>query len=345
MAMFTHGSLVRWLALCGALAIILAACSPGGAAAPASAGPVSLGQLKVGLGTAPPDPTAHFLYYAQQAGFYKSRGLDVVISPFSGDQTALRALASGDVDLEWTGCAAAMNAIEVGAPLRIISAFNPAIDYLLVVQKGIASPKGLVGKSLGVSQPGAVSFSVPKLMIQGDGGDFSKGSVVALGGSSARVQALIAKKIDAAVLNSSFAERTKAYDYLTVIADGVKALPDYLYACEVTTEKVLAARRPALQAWVTGTMEGVRWFYDHVAEATAISQKLLPDTAPAEIAAGVKAFAEKRYWNESGVLAEKAWAFTTKAAQDSGDLKGPLDYAKYVVTEFALTAQKEFGTK
>jgi len=343
--MLKRGSHARWMALCMALAIVFAACGPSGTAAPTNSGPVSLGQLKVGLGTAPPDLTSHFLYYSLDQGFYKKRGLDVEIDPFNGDQTALRALATGAVDLEWTGCAAALQAIEVGAPLRIISAFNPQIDYLLVAQNGITSPKDLVGKNLGVSQPGAVSWSVPKLMIQGDGGDFGKVNVVSIGGTSARVQALAAKKIDGAVLNNYAWLQATKFDFLHVVADGVKALPDFLYACEVTTEKVLASRKPALQAWVTGTMEGVRWFYDHTDEAAAITKKVLPDIDLAIVTPSLKAFAAKKFWNLSGVLSEKAWAFTTKAAQDAGDLKGPLDYSKIVVTDLALNAQKELGIK
>ncbi len=343
-----HRSRLRWFALSMVALVALTACAPSGGAGPAGSspaggsGPASLGQLNVGLGTAPPDLTSHFLFYTNEKGFYKSRGLDVTIKPFNGDQTALRALAVGDVDLEWTGCAAAMQAIEVGAPLRVVSAFNPQVDYLFVAQKDIKSPKDMVGKNLGVSQPGAVSWSVPKLMIAADGGDFGKVNVISIGGTSARVQALVAKKIDGAVLNGYAALTAAKYDYLHVIADGVKQLPDYLYACEVTTEKVLASRKAALQAFVTGTMEGVRWFYAHPDEAAAMSKKLLPDLDTAILTASLKALAAKLYWKEGGVLPESTWKYTNDVMQKSGELKGPLDYSKIVVTEFALNAQKEF---
>ncbi len=338
-------SRVRLFALALTAAVVIAACSTSSSSAPASAsptGPQNLGTLNVGMGTAPPDLTAMFLYFGVDQGFYKKRGLDVQMKPFNGDTTALRALATGDVDVEWTGCAAAMQAIEVGAPLRIVSAFNPQVDYLFVAQTGINSPKDLVGKAVGVSQPGAVSWSVPKLMIQGDGGDFSKVNVVSIGGTSARLQALVAKKIDGAVLNNYAVLQTTKYDYLHVIADAVKALPNFLYACEVTTQKVLDTRKPALQAWVTGTMESVRWFYNNSDGAAAIVHKVLPDLDTTLVAASLKAFAAKQYWKPEGLMPQDAWTFTNKTMQDSGDLKGPLDYSKIVVTEFALNAQKEF---
>lgn len=331
--------------------VVLAGCGPTGTAAPASpaptsaastasATPVSLGQLKVAIGTAPVIENLQFPYYALQNGFYKARGLDVTITGILGNVNAVKALVSGDVDVLVSGCPAAMQAMAAGTGLRVISSFDPYNDFQLWVQKGITRPKDLAGRSLAVSQPGALSFTVPKLMIEGDGGDFSKVNVVSLGGTSARLQALIAKKIDGTVLNGALARIAATYPDLVAIADGIKTLPDYLYGCEVVTEQTLVARRPALQAFVTGTMEGVRWFYDHVDAGIAISQKLLPDTKPEEIAATIKEFATNRYWNESGVLPERAWAFTLKTAQASGEITVPLDYSKYVLTDLTTEAQR-----
>ena len=42
----------------------------------------------------PPDPTAHYFYYAQENGFYRQRGLNLDIQLLPDDQTSLRALAS-----------------------------------------------------------------------------------------------------------------------------------------------------------------------------------------------------------------------------------------------------------
>lgn len=302
-----------------------------------------VGKLVLALGTAPPDLTAHTFYYALENGFYKEEGLDLEIKPLVGDQAAVRAVVAGEADAAWTGFAASLQAIEAGGQLVGISSTSPKLDYLLVAQKEVRNLKELEGKNLGVSTPGAVSHQVPRLMILAAGGDPSKAKVVPIGGSSARVQALIAKKIDAAVLNSSFATRTLKYDYLHVIGDAAKDLPNYVYGWEIASKNVVAQKRPALQAFVTATMRAARWAIENPDKAAAISQKVLADVPKDEIVAGVHQFAKIRYWNADGALPETAWNFTVSELLKGGEIKRQLAYSEHVVTDFTRAAAAKLG--
>jgi NitT/TauT family transport system substrate-binding protein len=301
------------------------------------------GKLVVAIGTAPPDLTLHPYYYAQENGFYKAEGVEVQLNPYNGDATAMRALTAGEADLAASGLAIPLKAIEAGSRLKVVVATAPKLDYLLVAQKGIASAKDLEGKNVGISGPGAVSYQVPLLMIKAAGGDPGKVKFVAVGGSSARTLALIAKKIDAAVLNTSFASRTTKYDHLHSIGDAARDLPNFIYVVEVATERAIREKRAALQAFVTATLRGARWAMQNPEQAILISQKVLPDVAKDEIAAGVRAFAKSQYYNADGILRKEAWDFTVEELLKGGEIKQRLNYNEHVLTEFGQAAVAKLG--
>ena len=304
--------------------------------------PADLGKLVVAFGTTPLDQTAHFFAYALENGFYKEQGLEVEFLPLKGDQNAIRAVVSGDADVAWTGFVASLQANEAGADLVAFSGFNPKIDYLLVSKTEIERPKDIEGHKLGVSGPGAVSHQVPNLMIEADGGDPEKVELVAVGGSSSRVQALIAGDIDAAALNYVFSLRTKDYDNLHTIGDAASALPNYLYANEIADRKTLEEKADAIQAFVNGTMKAVLWANEpeNFEKAVDISQQILPDTPRDELAIGLQHFIDIGYWNPSGVLPKEAFDFSQNVALEFEFLQTPLNYEDYWVGTFVEEASQ-----
>ena len=299
-------------------------------------------KIVVAIGTSPPDLSLQTYYFAKENGFYE--GLDVTLTPYNGDATAMRAMIAGEADIAaGVGLAIPLKAIEQGAKLKVILAVSPKMDYLLVGQKDIANAKQLEGKSVGISGPGAVSYQVPLLMIKAAGGNPDKVNFVAVGGSSARTLALIGKKIDAGVLNSSFAARTAKYDYLYSIADAARDLPNFIYTVEVASERTIEQKRTALEQFAIGTLRGARWAMDNPEAAMAISQKILPDVAKEEIAAGLMHFAKTQYYNADGLLRKEAWDFTVDELVKSKELKQPMNYNDYVVPQFAQAAAKKLG--
>lgn len=296
--------------------------------------PKNLGKLVVSLGTAPPDPTSHYFYYTLEQGFFKEQGLDVEILPLKGDLNSIRAVASGEADVGWTGVTPVFVANAVGADFKVISCFAPNIDYFLVAATDIKRPKDLEGRNLGVSTPGAVSHEVPKLLVEADGGDPAKVNVVSIGGSSSRIAALVTKDIDGAVLNAVFARKAQEYDHLHFVTDAAQLLPDFMYSCEIASGRTIKERPEALQAFVQAVSNGIKWAYEHPDEATAVTQKVLPDQDKDMLAFGVSEFMAKKYWNASGKLRKEAWNFTQSRAVEAGDLKAAQPYEDWVVTTF-----------
>ena len=260
--------------------------------------------------------------------------------PLNGDATAMRAIASGEVDVGWNSAIVALQANESGAGLKLISCFTPKMDYLLVTTKNINRPKEIEGKMLAVSTPGAVSYQVPTMMITADGGNLDKVQVVSVGGSQSRVQALIAGNVEAAALNTLFELRTRQYSNLHTVGAALDVLPDYLYGCEMAKADTIKNKQAQLQAFVTGTINGIKWAQSNPDGAVAISQKVLPDQPKAEIDAGIREYVKKQFWNASGDLSQKAFDYSVGEAVKAGLLKSKVQLADAYYPDFVKAANK-----
>jgi AcrR family transcriptional regulator len=79
--------------------------------------------------------------------------------------------------------------------------------------------------------------------------------------------------------------------------------------------------------------------------AMAISQKILPDVAKDEIAAGLTHFAKIKYYNVSGLLSKDARNFTVDELVKGGELKQHLKYEDYYLPEFSKVATEKLRAK
>jgi NitT/TauT family transport system substrate-binding protein len=284
------------------------------------------------LATVPPDPAYHYHFYALENGFYAKHGLNVKIKSIRSDTTTMRGLISGEGDIACAvGPKAALQVAQSGSHLKCISSFTPKLDYAIIGEKNIKDLKSLEGHLFGITQLGSLSHLVPSLMIKAAGGDPNKVKWVSIGNSAARLQATIAKRVEAAAVNSSLARRGLQYDYLHVISSAAEDLPHFLYGWDVTTADLFNKKKDAYKSYVEATSEGAKWGMANREKAVAISQKVLPDMPKADVAAAVNAFMDKHFWNESGVLPRATWDFTTKILLDAGIVKSVPKFDDFVV--------------
>jgi ABC-type cobalamin/Fe3+-siderophores transport system ATPase subunit len=166
---------------------------------------------------------------------------------------------------------------------------------------------------------------------------------ISVGGSSSRVQALIAKRVEGAALNGAFAARAVKYDHLHILGDAAAELPNFIYTWEIVAESALQKKKPALQAFVTATARGARWVTNNPDAAAAISRKVTPDSPAEDIAIATQTMAKKQFFSPTGHLAPEAWAFTVETMVKNGDLPQPMAYGDAVLTEFVDNAAKALG--
>ena len=175
---------------------------------------------------------------------------------------------------------------------------------------------------MAVSQVGAVSQIVPRLMIEGKGADQSKVQWVSVGASAARLQSVIAKRVDGAPMNSVFAVRALKYDYLHVIGDALKDLPYFMYTWDVCSAEAAQKKRAQYVAFVAATAKGCRWAMDNQDEAGAISRKVLPDLPVGEAEYAAADFAKKKFWSPTGMLDPQGLGFHGRRAGQARQHQG-----------------------
>jgi NitT/TauT family transport system substrate-binding protein len=321
-----------------------------GAAATATA-PALLGsaraqglpKMTVAVATAPIEPNHHYFLYAKTLGYYKEAGVDVTIRSIQGDVNCLRALIAGDTDVANLACYSALSAANAGARIKNIGAFAPRFDSHIGARKTITSLKELEGKSFAVSGIGDIAQIGPMLCIEQAGGDPNKVQWVTVGSGSVRIQGLIAGAFQATAFNTVYVKRIQSYDYLHILAEQGKVLPEFIYTWEVANPATLA-RKDVLTAFWIATARAARWGQENPEDAAKISQDYLPDEPKAEVAFQLDTYARNKHWVIDGVLARNYWDYTTTALVRHGLIPKAPKYEDFVVNDFSLAAREALKT-
>src|SRR5207237_8594982 len=101
-------------------------------------------------------------------------------------------------------------------PWGVSNLSNP---YHCVARKEAGTTlQALVGKSIAVSGIGAISYHIPRIVLERSGVDPEKFKYVAVGSPADRFKALVAGKIDATVVTNTEAAKLASYPR---IVDGV----------------------------------------------------------------------------------------------------------------------------
>ncbi len=299
--------------------------------------------VKLVMSAAPPDPAFHFYYYALENGFYQQEGFQVEMQAIPVETNALRAVASGDMDAGNPGTVSTIKALRGTGKIRIAGSFWSA-DYLIVAKKEIPDLKALEGRTMAVSGVGAAVHTFSTLMMQKRGVDPNKVQWVAPGSSSARMQALVGGRTDAAILSSTFtAQAMREAGRFHVIADSVEDMPDYPWCCEIVRQDFAASRPELAQGLITALSRAVRWMYKNPDDAALISQKLLPDTPKDALAMTVRRLIDKKIVNETGVISRQRFDGLVQWLVSTNQLDQPVRYEDAVLTQFVDGALSKLG--
>lgn len=207
-------------ALTTALTLLLGMFLGGMLSASAEAATIRIGNPSKNLNTIP-------MYLAQAKGIFKKHGVKVRIVYVKGGSKVTKALVARKVDMMYNGPIATMKAMQKGAKIKFIMAPTVKNDYLLVARTRIKTVADLVGAKVGISRPGAISYIMPRIIIQKAGVNPCKVKFIPIGTSGPRRKALIAGKIDAAVMHIESAMKASSRPNLHSIGSVAKAMPGY----------------------------------------------------------------------------------------------------------------------
>jgi ABC-type nitrate/sulfonate/bicarbonate transport system substrate-binding protein len=242
------------------------------------------------------------IYIGQDMGFFANHGinLDIVITQKSSTET--EAVLSGSLDVSSGTPDGFLIALAKGQSTEAIFALRNAPSYSLIAASGIQHVSDLKGKLIGVSAVTSSDAFFVKQMLANDGLSESDYSLIAIGGTPARVAALQSGAIQAALIDQpqDFALISAGFGRLGLSIDVVK---DYAWAWGVVRSDWAAANQDAVVRFLKALRQSVTWFYDPANRQQAIdilvretgvsaddasstydiwskSKELVPDSAP-----------------------------------------------------------------
>ncbi len=216
----------------------------------------------------------------------------------------------------------------------MLSAFCPKLDYSIVGNKSISGLKDLGDHSVAIGIVGGSTRSIPRIMARKAGADVDRIRWLSVGNNAARAQSLIANRVDATMVTSTYVPRLLTYDHLHLLADAAQEQPDIIYTFEVTTEDIIAKKRKALEGFVRATGEGVKWALANPDKASEISVSILPDLPHDETANAIRDYARRNFWQPDRVLPPKSLTATEDLMLESGQINARIAYEDFVAAEF-----------
>lgn len=298
------------------LLIAAAACGAGRSAAAE--------ELKLKISFASPYATYCAPYLvAKDKGWFKEQGLEIEDVILGGDANATRALVTGASNLAMTGPLNIFNAIENGADIKWIGSWQTSVDYVVVAKKSINSLEDLKDKTFAASGPSGLPQVLPTMLFKKLGVPAGGVRFVSVGGHSARLQAVMAGKADAAIVNQLTGLVGEQKGDVHIIASVPEHFPSLGYiALAVRTEELAdPKKRHAFEILMEGSIRGARLIMSEPEKAAKIVGKYLKGLDEALLTRVLKELNAKGVWPTNGGLDDEVTNFTAKLDYDLGETK------------------------
>jgi len=303
-------------------------------------------KIKLGAASSPPILDTITPYVAVEKGFFKKYGLDVEIVEFRGDVLATKALLSNDLDvLLNVGATSAIVSAAQGAKVRVWLVPHPVTPYHFVARKDSGGTiRGLVGKTIAVSGIGAVSYHIPRIILERNGVDPEKVNYVVAGSNADRFRAMISGKADAAMVSTIEAAKLDGFPELVNLGVVAKVVPEIPFIFSLAREDYIQKNSETMYRLTKAVIETTRWIAANKAGTVEVAAKVIPDEKP-EIISKAYDLADPRLWGVNGEISQGAYKYTVDFLLKVGFMKEPVSYDKLFDRRFVERVLKELGRK
>ncbi len=197
------------------------------------------------------------LWVNRELGFSKKHGVDLEIILIQAGSPNIQALVGGSLQLTQTAASSAVIGANQGAPVVIIATLENKLPMLLVSRPEIKEPQQLRGKVIGINRFGGSNDAAVLMAIKAWKMDPKDISMLQTGGTSARMAALITKKVDATV--QSYPEIYQARKLgMNVLAD-IGDFGFFTNTSNIVTRAELQQNRGAIKGFLKGQIEGMHY--------------------------------------------------------------------------------------
>lgn len=303
-------------------------------------------KVKVGAASSPPILDTITPYVAVERGFFKKYGLDVEIVEFRGDVIGTKAVLSNDIDvLLNVGATSAIVSAAQGAKIHTWLVPHPVTPYHFVARKETGGTiRGLTGKTIAVSGIGAVSYHIPRIILERNGVDPEKASYVVAGSNADRFRALISGKADAAMVSTIEAAKLDGFPDLVDLVVVAKVVPEIPFIFSIARDDYIQKNPETMYRLAKAVIETNRWIAANKTGTVEAAAKVIPDEKP-EVLSKAYDLADPRLWGVNGDISEGAYKYTVDFLLKVGFMKEPIAYDKLFDRRFVDRVVKELGRK
>ncbi len=303
-------------------------------------------KIKMGAGSSPPILDSITPYVAIEAGIFKKYGLDVEMVEFRGDVVLTTALVAGDINVcSNLGATSAIVSASKGAKLRLWFVPQPVTPYHFVARKEAGTTiQALAGKTVAVSGIGAISYHIPRMIMERNGIDPEKLKYVVAGSTADRFKALVSGKVDATVLSTIEAAKLAGYPDIIDLVVVAKVVPEIPFTFSMAREDFIQKEPETMYRLAKAMIEANRWIAANKAGTVQIAAKVIPDEKP-EILSKAYDLADPHLWGVNGDISEASYRFTNDFLVKVGYMTDPPPYDKFFDRRFVDRALKELGRK
>lgn len=284
-------------------------------------------------------------FYAQNHRIFSKYGLNVKILMLNGDTLGLQALISSSVDIGFFSNQLLYQGIAQGADIAGFLENDPVHDYVLLSKSSITTPQGLEGHVLATSGPGGIAEVIPFLALQEKGVNISTVKTVNAGGTSGRLTALLAGRVDAGMAHILDAGQFLAQHpggQFKILLNLGKVLPHFQYAAFIANRSTIESKRAALVQFARAIVEAQRKVAADFQTAYNEFHKYRPDLDRYTVLHGWRALKAIGAFNLNGGMLPANFTYTMKSLISQKSLDKPLTYQQVYDTSIRNAAMKYF---
>jgi ABC-type nitrate/sulfonate/bicarbonate transport system substrate-binding protein len=277
------------------------------------------------------------VYVAEDKGFFKSEGLDVLLVLFNAGATNLQALIGGDVQIMGSAFVETIGGRAAGVDVTNFWGICNLMPFQLYSQPDFKSMKQAKGKRFAISRFGSLTDFLTRATLRHFGIDPKEVTILQIGSTPARFAALTAKGVDASIVWFPVTEIAKAQGYNKLL-DLKEVFPEWPYETFAAKESYLAKERDQVTKFLRAYQRGVKYTLDNKSESVKIIQKHVK-MDPAYAPAGYDEYRDSFPLN--GQIAEKAIPTVIEQEFESGRIKKKLTVEDMIDRSFISSMGKK----
>ena len=269
---------------------------------------------------------------AMEKGFFKQHGVDVTgILTAPGGGTAVRNTLAGDIPFGEVSLAAAVQAINAGSKLVIVSAGTQSVaDQLWAVKAGspLHGIKDLMGKRIGYTAPNSVSNMIILMALKANGMTAQQVRLIPAGDLGANLSAVTSGAVDAGFSDSlSLAQSPALIQPVFWVKDVMS--PRMMQTVCVTTAEFAHDHPDVIRGLIAARKEGLDYVRAHSDEAADILAHAYNNPNAALFRVHMRELVADDYWSD-GRFDYEGMNHMVEGLQITGQLKEAPDWSKMV---------------